>query len=457
MTEGKAALGDEQIDNLEAALEQAKFLADQPEFLDLYSKTYSPGYQGYGETKPGDKVLIAIGSSVHLAAPLAIAKVLRERGAKVDIVIADEGVDRLITETDEIEANIRREPWKGHEDTYRPRRYLEIPWVRKLVEWRNYDLHIQGRAFPGSADFRWEGHAWQMLEHFIDKSNRFPRELHDLINKKAWDPVWARGKGAKVRITDKEGTDFSYTLLEDYWTTVAPTTWFAEDPCIGHLMYHPGPPINPLQDASGVIKGTLTHFSKPYPQLTATLEKGKIVSVEGGGGYGEGWRALLEETEDLQYDQFPGKGLFWLWEVAVGTNPWVRRPSKIDTISTGGTEWERYRSGVIHLGFGTAGPSEAENNAGKLGHPYGHLHVHLMWPTVEITAADGTVEVPIKDGRLAALDDPEVRELAAKFGDPAELLDSEWEPQIPGISIPGDYAAYAQNPAPWHLGDHAQR
>ncbi|WP_194396318.1 hypothetical protein [Microbacterium atlanticum] len=444
----------DQSENLADAIAQAEYLADQPEFLHLYAKTNVPGYQGYGETKPGDKVMIAIDSTVHLAAPLAIAKVLRERGAKVDIIIADGGVDRPITETDELDANIRREPWKGHEDTYRPRRYLEMPWVRKVVEWRNYDLLIQGRAFPIAADFRWEGHAWQLEEQFLDKSNNFPRPLHDLINQKAWDPVWSRGKGAKVRITDKEGTDFSYTLLPDYWTTEG--TWFAEDPCIGHLMYHPGPPINALQDAEGVIKGTLTHFSKPFPQLTATLEAGKITRVEGGGAYGEGWRALLEETEELQYDQFPGKGLFWLWEVAVGTNPWVRRPSRIDMVSTGGTEWERYRSGVIHLGFGTAGPSEAENKAGELGWPYGHVHMHLMWPTVEITHDDGTVEVPIRDGRLAALDDPEVRALAAEYGDPEELLDRQWEPQIPGISIPGDYTAYAQNPAPWHLGTHTQ-
>ena len=205
-------------------------------------------------------------------------------------------------------------------------------------------------------------------------------------------------------------------------------------------MYHPAPPINAKQDATGVIKGTISHFSRPFPQLSATLENGLITSVEGGGEYGAAWRELMTETEEIHYPDFPRPGLFWLWEIAVGTNPKVRRTSNIEMVSSGGTEWERGRSGVIHMGFGTSGPSDCEHWAGERGYAYGHLHMHMMFPTVEIIHADGSVEVPVKNGHLAALDDPEVRECAAKYGDPDVLLKEDWIPEIPGVSMPGSYS-----------------
>jgi hypothetical protein len=48
------------------------------------------------------------------------------------------------------------------------------------------------------------------------------------------------------------------------------------------------------------------------------------------------------------------------------------------------------------------------------------------------------------------LDDPEVIELAATYGDPKELLAEAWTPPIPGISAEGDYwTDYAPDPAKW--------
>lgn len=55
----------------------------------------------------------------------------------------------------------------------------------------------------------------------------------------------------------------------------------------------------------------------------------------------------------------------------------------------------------------------------------------------------------IENGRLTALDHPEVRELAAKYGDPDEILREDWVPQIPGITCPGSYPEYARDPAAW--------
>ena len=55
----------------------------------------------------------------------------------------------------------------------------------------------------------------------------------------------------------------------------------------------------------------------------------------------------------------------------------------------------------------------------------------------------------LNHGRLTALDDPEVRALAAKFGDPDQLLKEDWIPAIPGITLEGSYLDFARDPARW--------
>jgi len=54
----------------------------------------------------------------------------------------------------------------------------------------------------------------------------------------------------------------------------------------------------------------------------------------------------------------------------------------------------------------------------------------------------------IEKGRLKSLDNPEVRALASRYGNPDQILTEDWRPEIPGINAPGDYMTdYA--PHPW--------
>ena len=143
--------------------------------------------------------------------------------------------------------------------------------------------------------------------------------------------------------------------------------------------------------------------------------------------------------------------------IAIGTNPKIRRPSNIHRLSSGGFEWERRRSGIIHIGLGTRWRGPEEVWAGERGILYGHLHVHCFFPTMVIEAPSGRVLVVIDKGHLAVLDDPEVRDLASKYGDPDTILNTEWGPRVPGIDAPGSYEDYAQNPAHFiygHEHDH---
>jgi hypothetical protein len=143
----------------------------------------------------------------------------------------------------------------------------------------------------------------------------------------------------------------------------------------------------------------------------------------------------------------PSAGLFWFWEAAIGTNPKISRPSRIHRLASGGFEWERRRSGVIHLGFGTFWRGPEERWAGERGLLYGHLHVHLLFPTLVIETLNGKSITVIDNGRLTAMDDPEIRAVASEFGDPDKLLREDWSAPIPGISAPGSYDEYAANPA----------
>lgn len=439
----KAASGERlravDLDRLEPL---ARALASWPE-----RRNSHVGFVGYGDTRLGDKVLIAVDREYDPSVPEAIARALREKGARVDILYLDMGdPDKEFDDLDEIRVIMRREPWEKN-----PRRWEGIPFVEEFAARRGYDLLIHGKGGPvPKTGYRYEQIPWLRAEHFCQRSTTYPLELHLLINKKTWEPIWSKGRRGRARLTDPEGTDISWTYWEEYYD--GSRYGFSAEPRNGHLFGHPVPPLLEEEDARGVVAGTTSHFCRPFPRIRVELEGGQIVKVTGGGAYGDAWRDLLEETRRVRYPCFPRPGLFYLWEAAIGTNPKIVRPSRIHKHSSGGFEWERRRSGVIHMGFGTLWRAPEERWAAERNLLYGHLHIHLLFPTLIVTAEDGAEYPVIRSGRLTALDDPEVRELASRYGDPDELLKEDWVPEIPGISAPGSYEDYARDPSRWIYG-----
>jgi len=425
-------------DLLDDLLPVARFIAGEPEV-----RRTAAGFIGYGATKPGDRVLLAADTHYNWRVLEATARALRERGAQVDVVTVDVGPDRDFTDLDEIHTVMRREPWDR-----KPRRWEGVPWVEELALRGNYDLlvHGKGGSIPPTPH-RYEAFPWLTPAHFTSRATTYPRQLHTLINRKVWEQVRVQGCGGRVHLTDPEGTDLRWTLWEEYLDGSRLGT--GDTPFWGHIMGHPPTPLIAKEDATGVAAGTTSHFARPFPRIRVTVQDGLVQTIEGGGAYGQGWRELLEESRYTQYPCFPRPGLFWLWEAAIGTNPKITRPPRIHRLSSGGFEWERRRSGVIHLGFGTFWRAPEERWAAERGILYGHLHVHCLSPTLQIDTVDGKRLMIIERGRLTALDDPDVRALAAELGNPDELLAEEWQAPIPGISVPGSYEEYAADPAGW--------
>ena len=425
-------------DMVEELLPVARFIAGEPEV-----RRTGAGFIGYGSTKPGDKVLLAADTHYDWRVVEATARALRERGAKVDVVTVDVGPDRDFTDAEEINTVMRREPWENH-----PRRWEGVPWVEELALRGKYDLlcHGKGGSIP-QTPHRYEAFPWLTSEHFTQPATTYPRKLHTAINVKAWQQIRENGRGGRVHLTDPEGTDLRWTLWDEYFDGIRLGS--GETPFWGHLMSHPPTPIISKEDATGLAAGTTSHFARPFPHIRVSVQDGLVQTVEGGGAYGKAWTDLLHESRNTQYPCFPRPGLFWFWEAAIGTNPKISRPSRIHRVASGGFEWERRRSGVIHLGFGTFWRGPEERWAGERGLLYGHLHVHLLFPTLVIETRNGKSITVIDNGRLTAMDDPEIRAVASEFGDPDELLREEWSAPIPGISAPGSYDEYAANPAKW--------
>lgn len=433
-------IGQTKVADFDDLVTYAQYICDNPELRSAHV-----GSIGYGDTRAGDRVLLAVDTHYERDVVEAVATALRQRGAHVDTLWVDAGPDREFDYLDEIRVIVRRGPWQEN-----PRRWEGVTWVENLALHEKYDLLIHGKGGPvADTPYRYTQIPWLGRDHFTKGTTMFPREVFFLANQITWDAIWKKGPGGKVHLTDPEGTDLTYTLHEEYFDGTH-DSWDPEPVYrYGHLMSHPTVPMLEKEDTSGVAAGTTSHFSRPFPRIKVTMESGCVKRVEGGAGYGDAWRDLLEETRDIQYPFFPRPGLFWLFETAIGTHPKIVRPRNIHLHSSGGTEWERRRSGIIHLGFGTMWRHDQEVWAAEQHLPYGHLHIHLFFPTFDLITKEGETIRLIDNGRLKSLDDPRVREVAAKYGDPDEWLREDWIPQIPGINVEGVYDDYARDPARW--------
>ncbi|MBI4446979.1 MAG: hypothetical protein HY645_13880 [Acidobacteria bacterium] len=404
---------------------------------------------GYGIRK-GEKVLIVVNSNFDRRVLNAISTAIAEAGGRPDIVITYAAPARSREGWTEIAPAVADNPVM---EAGTGGRY-EVPL--KMATIGNYDLLIHGEGGPApSTPFRWEYIPWNTMAKFVTGAPNFPLEVQELIDQKVWAAIL---KAKRIRVTDPEGTDISWSMKPEYFELLK-SEWpgYGDDVVMkGHVSLTPLFMAPKGFDAQGVLAGTINHAGT-YPAIKVFLEQGRITRIEGGGRNGELWRQFLNKYKDVQIPTFPGPGAGWLIEAAMATNPKVVRPPETQRGEAGMT-WERLRSGVIHFGLGLTKPPEAASRpdfdefAREHKIPESHFHVHTLFNTVEIETVDGKTIKVVDKGHLMVLDDPEVRQFAAKYGNPDEILREEWIPAVPGINVPGDYQRdYAAAPDAWIL------
>lgn len=159
---------------------------------------------------------------------------------------------------------------------------------------------------------------------------------------------------------------------------------------------------------------------------------------------------------EVAINELKDPGLFWHFEMAVGTIPGLfRLPKQARFECYANMLHERRRAGWIHDGFGP--PYFGMQQYLRNGLPWTHVHVHSMFGTLVGRTAKGETVTIIDKGHLTALDDSKVRSLAKKYGNPDELLSDVWIPALPGINAPGNYMNdYAKDPVAWITRESAE-
>ncbi|MCZ6484755.1 MAG: hypothetical protein O6826_03565 [Acidobacteria bacterium] len=398
------------VTNVEQLLPNARILVRRP-----WSWLIGAQY-GLGLTE-GEKLLIVAGRMDPLVVQ-ALAIAAQEMGVTTDVIARNLGA----TLTRPIRENI------NYED-FDPTNYMAVrglisrvvpSWLASMIEDYDMVLGFQARGthygqVGKNLNIRSSSIDWSRAEQLASAAVSYPDELLEMIAVKTWQRYIY---GKTIHFTDPLGTDLTFTLddtnRERFKETRGMSTYgeHALDRPIAHEV-HPDtePYLSATPDANGVM---VTQQVGLIPTIRLYVENGAVNRVEGGGVAGENIKTALERFKNIQFPgYYPGPGIGWMEEIALGTNPKVGPAGPI-----------RRRSGMLHMAFGTDRFNRVSDEVPTL--PSNHRDMNFFYyPTFEV---DG---VPLVDrGHLTVLDDPEVRRAAAKYGDPDELLREDWIPEF---------------------------
>jgi hypothetical protein len=325
---------------------------------------------------------------------------------------------------------------------------MQDKFLGTFIQDNVYDLQSQMSTYPGDV--------WQLAEEQL---------LEPLVYVD------------RVEITDPEGTNLHADITDEM-----AQRWAAGAYQRGHLYMFPNQatgrfgysfvnypafqakwlPREPIAKIEGVLAGTQGHGGF-FPRWEVYFKDGFISDVKGGGAEGAALKEFLQYPglNNLTFPYHTQPGYWYLYEIAFGSHPKsFRHPGVM--AETGNTSPERVRSGVIHWGLGIRlwhdpdAPTESkkwreftEEHNVAFDHGW-HTQTYFTTYRVRLRNANKWVNI-LEKGHMTSLDNPEVRALASRYGDPNYLLTEDWIPEVPGINAPGDYMKdYAPNP-----GDYA--
>jgi aminopeptidase len=233
----------------------------------------------------------------------------------------------------------------------------------------------------------------------------------------------------EIRITSRRGTDLR-ALLDPRNCTADPGGWVeawdpgrvvGRTPGEGSNTFPPGVVLAYPDPASVEGVAIFEHHVGVGPvasHLAVRYVNGRAVSAQG-----EGAEELAAIVDGVDYATDVA-------ELAWGTNP--HQTLTLDT-ERNPIDAERH-AGTVHVGMGPS-PIFGSRSTSRL-----HLDGLIVKPSIFL---DG--EAIMVDGHLVVLDLPEVREVAARFGDPDELLQERFP-------ITPDWMAEVSESGPVELG-----
>jgi hypothetical protein len=347
-------------------------------------------------------------------------------------------------------------------------KYLDDHPEVNAVFWRRGGRTVTRKSIEPHGKKYYGNFIFDNRYELMNKAATFPGDVWRLVEERVIEPLaWID----QVHVTDPEGTNFAFTLDEKQAQAWAKGAYQQ-----GHLFMFPHQATgrfpyssveypaftkeyNPryLVKVNGTFAGTNNHTGS-FPRIEVRVKDGYVSEVKGGGIYGEVWREFLKypKINELNYPFHDQPGYWWIYEAGMGTNPkFFKRP---DENMEGHNQSERNNAGVIHWGFGLRldhGPDKPVESkewmdfALKNGLPndhWWHIHNLLLTYRVKVRGTKNTWLTLIDKGEVTALNGPEIRALASRYGDPKDVLSDDWSPHLPGINAPGRYEDYAKDP-----------
>ena len=249
------------------------------------------------------------------------------------------------------------------------------------------------------------------LEKFDSPAARFPVGLWFEISKRVQEII---RRNPEIRLTCPRGTDFRMRISDpgDVGGFIGPVPFEAGHAVPGYIgIFPPGAVVWGDMAYSG--NGTILvdgwyDYGRVDPPLAFEIKDGWVSEVSGN----------REVAEDVRRRMRGVKNAGRFAELIVGTNPKVEidLPPANSPGVIGRVLSSTRRAGTVKFGIGgntLLGGSDFSFLAmyGINLHPELHTGGHVL----------------IKDGRLSLLDEPEMREITAEYGDPAELLSAAGE------------------------------
>jgi len=349
-------------------------------------------------------------------------------------------------------AAIQKEFGEGFTNEMQRKKYLP-EYLDKHPEVKHFFAFTGAGAFSDAINE--EKHGKKFLGNFVyikaadllSDAPNFPPDVWGLVEEKILRP---RPFISDVTFQDPEGTNLHWMLTREQaqkWTGFGG----GGDGASNHISIYPSSQRSTL-DKGAVIVAHANHTGL-YPSMTVRLDShGLVQSVEDGARTGDLFRMLVNDPrfKNARFPSSPEPGYWFLMQDGFATNPKFVRSmgDMMDGAQQMSNLMERNRAGVQHFAFtyGPIGGGDKEDEAYAKAHglPYGGLehnaHMHNYFGTVKWRLSDTGEWITISEkGYIKAFDDPEVRALASRYGDPDLIFRYEWIPSIPGVNVPGDY------------------